>query len=179
MQEVEATATGMGSMLMAAHRMARRYGRIGLLEPDDLVQEAMLKVLRKRDGKYPTPGWLFMAVRCSAIDAGRRATRERQFMICKHQSDAIRVCEQADEYRYLCRSSAYMVREDDSEVDLMPGLKNVLEKLSKPLKQVLVLYSQGHSYREIAELTNTNIGTVRSRLHYARRRAKSLLGDMT
>jgi DNA-directed RNA polymerase specialized sigma24 family protein len=41
-----------------------------------------------------------------------------------------------------------------------------------------VLYSEGNSYEEIARLTNTKLGTVRSRLHYARRRAKGLLSGI-
>ncbi|MGL1585761.1 sigma factor-like helix-turn-helix DNA-binding protein [Vibrio parahaemolyticus] len=41
-----------------------------------------------------------------------------------------------------------------------------------------MLYSEGHSYEEISQLTNVKLGTVRSRLHYARRRAKKLLAGL-
>lgn len=178
MQEVERSMTEISSMFMAAKRMARRYGQIGLIEPDDIVQCAMLKLLRKQDGRYPTLGWLYKAVRCSALDAGRIASRDERVIWNHPQDDLRRVCEKADQYGHLQMHGTYVMRENDLEIDLMPRLKNMLEKLSKPLRQVLVLYSQGYSYQEISRLTNTNIGTVRSRLYYARRRAKGLLGDM-
>jgi RNA polymerase sigma-70 factor (ECF subfamily) len=165
-------------MFMAAKRMARQYGQIGLAEPDDIIQSAMVKLLKKDDGRKPTLGWLYRAVHSSAMDAGRSASRDKQ-MICNESSDDPRlVCERADQCSCLRFHGGYIVREESCEIDLMPRLKNMLEKLSKPLKQVLVLYSEGYSYQEIARLTNTNIGTVRSRLHYARRRAQDLLGDM-
>ncbi len=178
MQEVQRSTAEISSLLTAAKRMASRYGQIGITDPDDIVQLAMLKLLRKQDGRYPTMGWLYKTVHSSAMDAGRIATRDARAIWNHPQDDLRRVCERADEYGHLQMYGTYVVREKDCEVDLMPRLKNMLEKLSKPLRQVLVLYSEGMSYREIAWLTNTNIGTVRSRLHYARRRAKGLLGDM-
>lgn len=178
MQEIERSTAEISSLLLTAKRMACRYGQIGLAEPDDIAQNSMLKLLRKPAGNHTTRGWLFMAVRCSAVDAARKASRERRFLCQNYEVDLGRLCEQIDEYCYLGASAPYVVREDCIEIDLMPRLKNMLEKLSKPLKQVLVLHAEGYSYQEIARLTNTNIGTVRSRLHYARRRAKNLLGDM-
>lgn len=158
--------------------MARRYGQIGLTEPDDIVQCAMVKLLNKKDSKYPTLGWLYKAVRYSALDAGRIASRDER-AIWRHPQDDLRcVCERADQHGHLQNYGSYVVREDDREIDLMPRLIDMLEKLSKPLKQVLVLYAEGYSYLEIGRLTNTRVGTVRSRLHYARRQARALLGDM-
>lgn len=177
MQSIENAATEMSSMLAAAKRMARRYGQVGVLEPDDIAQNAMLKVLKKKDEQAPTFGWLYMVVRSSAADAGRRASRDR--MISYHlQCNTRVVAEHGGEYSYSPGIAECSVREVDREIDLMPRLKNVLGKLSAPLKQVLVLYSEGHSYEEIARLTNTKLGTVRSRLHYARRRAKELLSGI-
>jgi RNA polymerase sigma factor (sigma-70 family) len=178
MQGIRNVATDITSMMTAAKRMARRYGQIGLLEPDDIAQNAMLKLLRNKDQKMPTFGWLHVAVRCSAADAGRRAARERKALAYQLHCNTRVVAEHNTESGYSLGFNAYRVREDDNEIDLMPRLKNMLGKLSSPLKQVLVLYSGGHSYEEIARLTNTKLGTVRSRLHYARRRAKGLLSGI-
>lgn len=177
MQEVQRSTDEISSMFIAAKRMALRYGQIGLSEPDDLVQITMIKLLKKNDGRQPTLGWLYKAMHSSAMDAGRGASRERQ-VVCKDMPGDLRmVCEKADEYRCVRLGTTYTPRDPELEIDLMPRLKNVLSNLSKPLKQVLVLYSEGYSYNDIARLTNTNIGTVRSRLYYARKRAKDLLGD--
>jgi len=178
MQEVQRSTDEISSMFAAAKKMAFRYGQIGLTEPDNIVQAAMLKLLRKNDGRQPTLGWLYKAVHSSAMDAGRSASREKQVIYRDLPVELTDICERADQYGYVQLQGSYVVRESEPEIDLMPRLKKMLAKLSKPLKQVLVLYSEGYSYKEIARLTNTNIGTVRSRLYYARRRARTLLGDL-
>jgi RNA polymerase sigma factor (sigma-70 family) len=178
MQDVERSKVDIGSVLFEAKRFARRYGRIGLAEPDDIVQNAMLKLLCRRDGRHLSLGLLYTAVRCAAFDAGRKASRESQYVFHDRPDEQRTVYEGADENGYRSGLDSCVADQDDIETDLTPGLKNMLEKLRKPLRQVLLLHSEGYSYREIAQLTNVNIGTVRSRLHYARRRAKSLLGDM-
>lgn len=178
MQVIEHGTVEMSSMLAAAKQMARRYGQIGVLEPDDIAQNAMLKLLKKKDEPMPTLGWLYMAVRSSAVDAGRRASREQRALPYWVQGNTKVVAEHNGEYGYSPAFTVYSVSDGDNEIDLLPRLKNVFGKLSGPLKQVLMLYSQGYSYEEIARLTNTKLGTVRSRLHYARRRAKGLLSGL-
>lgn len=179
MQGMQRTDGEIGSMFEAAKRMAGRYGRIGLLEPDDVVQSAMLKLLNKNDGRQTTIGWLYKVVRSAAMDAGRCAARDARAVWRNEDEDGVRcVCERADEHGYLHMHGTYIGRKEDVEIDLMSQLKDMLGKLSDPLRQVLVLHSEGFSYQEIASLTGANIGTVRSRLHYARKKAKDLLGDM-
>ncbi|HEY9679511.1 MAG TPA: sigma-70 family RNA polymerase sigma factor [Drouetiella sp.] len=51
-----------------------------------------------------------------------------------------------------------------------------LKKLTDTQRTVVVLYDiEGFSYEEIAEISGTSIGTVRSRLHYGRVKLKELL----
>lgn len=178
MQGMQRTDGEISSMFEAAKHMARRYGRIGLQEPDDVVQSAMLKLLNKNDGRQTTMGWLYKVVRSAAMDAGRSATRDARAIWLDDEESVRCVCERADEHGYLHMRGTYIGRKEEVEIDLMAQLKNVLGKLSEPLRQVLVLHSEGFSYREIALLTGANIGTVRSRLHYARKKAKDLLGDV-
>lgn len=134
----------------------------------------MLKLLKKKNEQIPTLGWLYLAVRSSACDAARRLAREKR-LFYHMQCNAPVVAEHSGQYSYSPGFAACSVRGADNEIDLMPRIKNLLNKLSGPLRQVLVLYCEGYSYEEIARLTNTKLGTVRSRLHYARRRAKTLL----
>lgn len=178
MQGIEKGTVEMSSILAVAKRMAHRYGQIGVCEPDDIAQNAMLRLLQKNDGQRPTLGWLYMVVRSSAADAGRRASREQRALPYCMDGNRKVVSEPSEAYGYSPVLTAYSVSEDDTEIDLMPRLMNALGKLSSPLKQVLVLYSEGHSYEEIARLTNAKLGTVRSRLHYARRQARRLLSDI-
>ena len=57
------------------------------------------------------------------------------------------------------------------------ALKQLL-KLSEPHRLVVVLHDvQGQSHEEIAEIMDCNIGTVRSRLFYARQQMQAELAD--
>ena len=51
-------------------------------------------------------------------------------------------------------------------------------KLSEPHRLAVVLHDvQGLSHEEIAQVMGCNIGTVRSRLFYARQQLQALLSD--
>lgn len=160
----------------AARQMARKFGYIGFLEPEDIAQQALLKML-KAHIMPPSMALLFTTVRNTAIDAMRSVKRESKFVTRVDDLDgALSICERADEDGYLRNRRIHpATAADDIEIDLMPRIKNMLQGLSKPARQVLVLYSEGYDYAEISQITGANIGTVRSRLHYARKRARTLL----
>ena len=62
--------------------------------------------------------------------------------------------------------------------ELQEKLNEALLKLSEPHRMVVVLHDvQGLSHEEIAEIMECNIGTVRSRLFYARQQLQALLTD--
>ena len=62
--------------------------------------------------------------------------------------------------------------------ELQKKLNEALLKLSEPHRLVVVLHDvQGQSHEEIAEAMNCNIGTVRSRLFYARQQMQAELAD--
>jgi RNA polymerase sigma-70 factor (ECF subfamily) len=62
--------------------------------------------------------------------------------------------------------------------ELSEKLNAALLKLSEPHRVVVVLHDvQGQSHEEIAEIMDCNIGTLRSRLFYARQQLQSLLAD--
>ncbi len=62
--------------------------------------------------------------------------------------------------------------------ELQQKLNEALLKLSEPHRMVVVLHDvQGVSHDEIAEMMNCNIGTVRSRLFYARQQLQGFLAE--
>ncbi|HSY10214.1 MAG TPA: sigma-70 family RNA polymerase sigma factor [Candidatus Dormibacteraeota bacterium] len=62
--------------------------------------------------------------------------------------------------------------------ELQEKLNAALMKLSEPHRLVIVLHDvQGQSHEEIAKVMDCNIGTVRSRLFYARQQMQSYLTD--
>jgi RNA polymerase sigma factor (sigma-70 family) len=69
-------------------------------------------------------------------------------------------------------------RRDASLAELQEKLNAALLKLSEPHRLVVVLHDvQGQSHEEIAKIMDCNIGTVRSRLFYARQQLQALLSD--
>ncbi len=62
--------------------------------------------------------------------------------------------------------------------ELQEKLNEAMLKLSEPHRLVVVLHDvQGMSHDEIAKVMDCNIGTVRSRLFYARQQLQALLTD--
>ncbi len=141
----------------------------------------MIKLLKRKGDREPTIGWLYKTVRTTAYDAGRSYKREAQHCCSFIDTEQFNsVCEQADEDGYVFTGGTYIVpRDEEHDPDLLPKLKAMLLQLTEPLREVLVLYADGLTYEEIAARTRTKIGTVRSRIHYARKQARLLLGDLT
>jgi RNA polymerase sigma factor (sigma-70 family) len=69
-------------------------------------------------------------------------------------------------------------RRDASLKELQEKLNESLLKLSEQHRLVMVLHDvQGQSHEEIAEIMQCNIGTVRSRLFYARQQMQGWMAD--
>jgi RNA polymerase sigma-70 factor (ECF subfamily) len=62
--------------------------------------------------------------------------------------------------------------------ELQEKLNDALQKLSPKHRTVVILHEiEGLEHAEIAEITQTSVGTVRSRLHYAKQQLQSFLQD--
>lgn len=62
--------------------------------------------------------------------------------------------------------------------ELGAKISAAMEKLSIEHRQVIILREvEGYDYKEIAEMTESSLGTVMSRLFYARKKLQSLLKD--
>jgi RNA polymerase sigma factor RpoE len=69
-------------------------------------------------------------------------------------------------------------RREVNLTELQERLNAAMQKLSEPHRMVVTLHDvQGLSHEEIAEIMDCNIGTVRSRLFYARQQLQGFLAD--
>lgn len=69
-------------------------------------------------------------------------------------------------------------RREMNLLELQEKLNTAMQKLSEPHRLVVTLHDvQGLSHEEIAEIMDCNIGTVRSRLFYARQQLQAYLSD--
>jgi RNA polymerase sigma factor (sigma-70 family) len=69
-------------------------------------------------------------------------------------------------------------RREVSLTELQEKLNAAMQKLSEPHRLVVTLHDvQGMSHEEIGQIMSCNIGTVRSRLFYARQQLQAYLSD--
>lgn len=146
------------------HYLKRYVGDANLAE--DVFQNTFLQVYLKRDlfdtGKRFKP-WLYAVATNQAIDALRRAGRGPKVNaeLPNADSDSESVGDRLADVRVgpvdavLAAEQAHRVRES-------------VEALSPPLRQVVLMaYFQGLKYREIADVLDIPVGTVKSRLFSA------------
>jgi RNA polymerase sigma-70 factor (ECF subfamily) len=138
----------------------------------DAVQEGFVKALTHLagfQGRSSFKTWLLRVVSNAALDLGRaRGRREMLRLDTSPGADA------ANE-RLLSADESGLGLE---RADLRTLLDQALSTLSDVQRQTFVLYADaGLSYREVAEATSTSIGTVMSRLYYARQKLRAFLGE--
>jgi RNA polymerase sigma-70 factor, ECF subfamily len=145
-------------------------------EPDalDAVQEGFVKALTHLSGfqgRSSFKTWLLRVVSNAALDLGRQ--RGRRVLL---SLDAPGADESADA-RLLTPDEAASGLE---RADLRTLLDEALATLSEAQRQTFVLHADaGLSYREVADATGVSIGTVMSRLFYARQKLREHLSQRT
>lgn len=155
----------------AALRMTRNPA-----DAEDLVQEAYAKAFaafhQYRDGTN-LKAWLYRILTNTFINTYRKKQREPQ------QSAA----EDVDDWQ-LHRAESHMstgLRSAEIEaLDRLPDsdIKEALAELSDDFRMAVYLADvEGFSYKEIADIMDTPVGTVMSRLHRGRRQLRTKLED--
>jgi RNA polymerase sigma factor (sigma-70 family) len=113
------------------------YARQWCAAPEDVVQEAFIKLSREKTPPLNAAGWLYRVVRNAAISAGR-ASRRRQ----EHEAAASH------------RPEAWFVAEESALLDATDAAA-AIEKLPAEQREVIVAHLWGGlSFEQIAELMN-------------------------
>ena len=125
-------------------------------EAEDVHQEVWLAVYRRLGGLVNPGGfrtWLYQTARHRAIDILRRQRRAQELFVENAEMDAVAALEPSPE------GMASVLAEE------------MLERLPPLQREVVLLrYRDGLSYAEMALIAGCSVGTVRSRLFYARQR---------
>jgi RNA polymerase sigma-70 factor (ECF subfamily) len=143
-------------------------------EPDalDAVQEGFVKALTHLHGfrgRSSFKTWLLRVVSNAALDLGRQRGRREALSL-----DAGPAGEATDSRLLTADESGQGLE----RADLRTLLDQALATLSDTQRQTFVLYADaGLSYREVAEVMGTSIGTVMSRLYYARQKLRAFLSE--
>ena len=130
----------------------------------DVVQETFIAAVRhlgglREDAKFGS--WLFGIAHQKCIQRWRRQTREESL----HEEMAGTAVEFED-------SPDDLLIRREREDDFM----QLLNKMPLPQRSVLLLhFVEDFSLEEIAGITGTNVGTVKSRMHYAKQTLRKLM----
>lgn len=132
----------------------------------DAVQDGFLKAVRhlgEFDGRSGFRTWLLRVVSNAALDLGRR--RRRRPTLSLDGEEAVGGIDD-DPARGLHRD------------DQRAALDRALGQLSPAIRATFVLFAEaGLTYKEIAESQNVPVGTVMSRIHFARQKLQVTLKD--
>ena len=143
-------------------------------EAEDLVQETMLKAFRffkKFDKGTNSKAWLFQIMKNSFINNYRKSAKQPN----KVDYDDIQ------NFYETIKSNEIKSKhfEGDAFSDVLDDdIVHALSKLPDDFRTIVFLSDiEGYTYEEIADFMDCPIGTVRSRLHRARKMLYSLLYD--
>ena len=145
-------------------------------EPDalDAVQEGFVKALIHLSGfqgRSSFKTWLLRVVSNAALDLGRQRGRRETLSLNAPGAD------EAADARLLTPDEAASGLE---RAEMRTLLDEALATLSEVQRQTFVLHADaGLSYREVADATGVSIGTVMSRLFYARQKLRAYLSQRT
>jgi RNA polymerase sigma-70 factor, ECF subfamily len=134
----------------------------------DLVQDTFINACRhiamlRDDDKFG--GWLFGIAHQKCIQQWRRQNREAEFR---------------EELEYappvVNDGPLELLIREEQEAEFM----RLLDQLPLPQRSALLLhFVEDFSLEEIARITGAQLGTVKSRLHYAKRALRKLLEEQT
>lgn len=136
-------------------------------EAKDLAQETTLKALSNFDKYYDNKnfkGWVFTIMHNIFVNNYRRAVRSQTVV-------------DETENSYLLNLS------QDSGFDTPDGaytyseITNVLNSFADEYKVPFTMHVSGYKYEEIAKEMNLPLGTVKSRIFFARKRLQEILKD--
>jgi RNA polymerase sigma-70 factor (ECF subfamily) len=168
--EVEALSY-MDQLYAAALRMTRNSA-----DAEDLVQETYAKAFAAQD-KF-TPGtnlkaWLYRIQTNAFINSYRKKQREPK----RTDADTVEDWQLASAAQH---QSAGLASAEETALDALGDneIRDALAQLSDDFRMAVYLSDvEGFAYKEIAEIMDTPVGTVMSRLHRGRRMLREKLRD--
>jgi RNA polymerase sigma-70 factor (ECF subfamily) len=140
-------------------------------EAEDLLQETFLRAYRffhRYDENLPFTSWIYRIMTNLHIDAVRKRSRLRTVSIEQSGAEGNQTWDLPDEKA----TADVNVMESTLEEPLQLGLKSMTAEFRTA---VVLADVEGLSYEEIAEVMQTSVGTVRSRIHRGRRQLREHL----
>jgi RNA polymerase sigma factor RpoE len=144
-------------------------------DANDLAQEAFIKAfqaLRSFKGGSSFYTWVYRIAVNKTINFLKQRRNKGQMSLddldfnAEHDPDLVALI------------SEKTPRREVNLAELQEKLNTAMQKLSEPHRLAVTLHDvQGLSHEEIAKIMDCNVGTVRSRLFYARQQLQAYLSD--
>lgn len=129
---------------------------------NDLYQDTLYKALANQE-KYNAgtniKAWLFTIMRNIFINNYRRKTKQK-IIFDNTPNDYL-----------INNKQATVSNAAESEIRIKE-IKKAIQELPEIFKTPFLLYFDGYKYNEIAEVLNEPLGTIKSRIHFARKLLK-------
>ena len=149
-----------GSLKPFALRLTR-----DMEDANDLMQETILKAFSNRD-KYAEgtnlKAWMYTIMKNTFITNYQRMLRKNTFI------------DSTNNLHYI-NSTSSTIENSAYGKFAMKDINKAIEKLNDAYKVPFMMHFKGFKYHEIAENLNIPIGTVKNRIHIARKELKSKL----
>ena len=131
----------------------------------DLVQDTMLKAITYREqfqNDTNLKAWTYTILKNTFINNYRKSTRQKTIF---DNTSNLFFLSTTQESRNVSAESAYSAKE----------IQKVIEELNDDLRIPFKMHVEGYKYKEIAEKLNLNIGTVKSRIFFSRKKLMDVL----
>lgn len=134
-------------------------------DASDLMQETLYRALANND-KYKTgtniKAWMYTIMRNIFINDYRRKSRNRVVLDVNGQDG------------YLNHIQSSVINRAETNMRLKE-IRTALYYIPDIFREPFTLYFEGFKYNEIAALMNEPLGTIKSRIHFARKLLKEKL----
>jgi RNA polymerase sigma-70 factor (ECF subfamily) len=146
---------------------------------DDALQEGLISAYRALDRVEPRNlrGWFVRIVQNAARDAGRRERRHPTIQIQTHDEEG-----GGAERRGAAELPAGRASDPAGVAEgreLAAQLRVALRAIPEERRTAILLFDvDGYTYAEIAEITGSSLGTVKSRISRGREELRGLLSDL-
>ena len=144
-------------------------------DADDVVMDTFLKSWKSipgfnRKSKFNT--WLYRIAHNCATDMLRKRKRNREHVMAEDEYDSRTLDHFHD--KTAPEPGADLANTEENSI-----VQQCIRKLDNPYRTILLLrYADELSYAEIAAAMDSSLGTVMSRLFYAKRKLKKLVNEL-
>ena len=132
----------------------------------DLIQETLLKALTNKE-KFKAgtnlKAWLYTIMRNSFINNYNKITKRSSTL------------DNTDFLKYLNADEGYITQNGATSKFALKDINNAIEYLDEEYRTPFMMYFTGYKYLEIADKLEIPIGTVKNRIHLARKELKDML----